>query len=546
MVCSQGSAHLRKDYQGELVWAVLWNFGVKPIFLRQSGTIVISLFVVKNPWPKEGDKQQRVKYSEGKVTLTSHENVLKQHLNPLSFKRSAHDPLLNAVGDAQIVLIGDGSHGTYELYAHRANITQRLVEEKGFNAIAVEADWPDTFRLNRYIHGESSIRDARSALDDFERFPKWMWKNEIMPPFLDHLKNYNETVMKLTGDPSRKVSLFGLDLYSLHRSADEVLRYLDRVDPQGAKSARKRYNCFERFGEDTTRYAYEAQFGLSKDCHQEVIQNLHKLLRNHQRYIAEQYSKHGQYEHPSQEQFMAEMNALVVRDAEEYYRTMMAEDTKSWNLRDDHFARVLVEIAHHLGSTSESGSKCADAKIVVWAHNSHIGDARATDMGKKRGEVNVGQRCRELFGHDNVFNIGFLSAAGTVTAAYEWDDPSQLMSLNKPLSGSIEDVLSNSADGDALVVVKRITDSENGYPRKYEVSRELTDFLNTTRYQRFIGVIYRQRTEIPSHYSRCKAADQYDAIAIIQNSQGIQPLELEDSWEGGHRGDPDLTFPFGY
>ncbi|KAI0094600.1 hypothetical protein BDY19DRAFT_982048 [Irpex rosettiformis] len=480
------------------------------------------------------------------MSTTTASSVLRKYLAPLSFKRSAYDPLLNAVGNSQVVLIGDGSHGTYEFYAHRANITQRLIEEKGFNAIAFEADWPDAFRLNRYVHGTGSIKNARSALDDFERFPKWMWKNEVMPPFLDHMKEHNEAVIKSTGDPSKKVSFYGLDLYSLHRSADEVLRYLDRVDPEGAKAARKRYNCFERFGEDTTRYAYEAQFGLAKDCHQEVIRNLHDLLRNHQRYIAEQFEKDGQFGHPAQEQFMAEMNALVVRDAEEYYRTMMAEDTKSWNLRDDHFARVLVEIAHHLGTTTESGNRRADAKIVVWAHNSHIGDARATDMGTRRGEINVGQRCRELFGDDNVFNIGFLTGTGTVTAAYEWDEPPQLMTMNKPLSGSIEELLCESSDDDAIVIIKQIKDSVEGFAKKSEVSPQLTNLLNISRYQRFIGVIYRRRTEIVSHYSRCKVADQYDAIAIVKNSRGIQPLEREESWKGAHRGDLDLTFPFGY
>jgi len=472
--------------------------------------------------------------------------MLKGSLRPLAFTRSAYDPIIKAIGNAQIVLIGDGSHGTYEFHAHRANITQRLIEEKGFTAVAAEADWPDAFRINRYIHNGDlegqSIKNARDALKDFERFPKWMWKNEAMPSFVQYLRDYNDSVMQKTGDRSAKVSFFGLDLYSLHRSADEVLRYLERVDPEGAKAARKRYNCFERFGEDTTRYAFEAQFGLAKTCHKEVIQTLRNLLCNHQRYIEEQFSveERSVGGHPAEEQFMAEMNALLVRDAEEYYRTMMKENAISWNLRDNHFARVVANIAHHLGRGN------TDAKVVVWAHNSHIGDARATDMGRRRGEINIGQRCREIFGDDNVFNLGFLTGNGTVTAAYNWDEPARLMTMNPPLKGSIEQILIDAADTDAFLVMHEVRGENVGETKKVEVLQDLNDFLNQPRYQRFIGVIYRKITEIPSHYSRCSLADQYDAVAILKESRGIQPLEREESWKGHHKGDIDETFPFGY
>ncbi|EKM60919.1 uncharacterized protein PHACADRAFT_85419 [Phanerochaete carnosa HHB-10118-sp] len=477
--------------------------------------------------------------------------MLKRSLRPLAFARSAYDPMVRAVGNAQIVLIGDGSHGTYEFYAHRANITQRLIEEKGFVAVAVEADWPDAFRINRYIHGGDlkgqGVKNARDAMKDFERFPKWMWKNEVMPGFVQYLRHRNDSVMQKAGDYSAKVSFFGLDLYSLHRSAEEVLRYLNRIDPEGARAARKRYNCFERFGEDTTHYALEAQFGLAKTCHKEVIQNLQSLLRNHQRYIEEQLSiqERGIGTHPAEEQFVAEMNALLVKDAEEYYRTMMEEDTVSWNLstalaRDDHFARVVVDIAHHLGRRN------ADAKIVVWAHNSHIGDARATDMGRRRGEINIGQRCREIFGGDNVFNLGFLTGNGTVTAAYNWDEPARLMAMNPPLQGSIEQILNDAADTDAFLVMNEVHGEDVGKTKKVEVSPDLSDFLNRPRYQRFIGVIHRKMTEIPSHYSRCSLADQYDAVAVLKQSRGIQPLEREDIWKGYHKGEIDETFPFGY
>ncbi|KAI0082192.1 hypothetical protein K474DRAFT_1586400 [Panus rudis PR-1116 ss-1] len=482
---------------------------------------------------------------------TNAKEILSQHAQPISFKNSSYDPIIQAIGNAQVVLIGDGSHGTYEFYAHRANITRRLIEEKGFSAIAVEADWPDAFRVNRYIHGghmkDGVIKDARDALKDFERFPKWMWKNEVMPSFIEYLRSLNDRIMRETGDPSNKVSFYGMDLYSLHQSVREVIKYLEKVDQEAAERARKRYNCFERFGEDTMNYAYLSQFGLAKTCEKQVILNLRTVLKNRQKYIEESLPVgENRWGHPSEEQFMAEMNALVVRDAEEYYRTMLTEDTKSWNLRDDHFARTLVEIARHLGTTSSDGSTRKQAKIVVWAHNSHIGDARYTDMGRRRGEINVGQRCRELFGEENVFNIGFLTNRGTVTAAYEWDEPPQLFTLNSPIPNSIEKVFDESVNHDSVVITRKIESALNGENQKVEESEQLTTLLNQPpRYQRFIGVIYRSATEIPSHYSKCSAADQYDAIVHLKQSRGIEPIEPEDTWKGLKRGELDATFPFG-
>ncbi|KAI0932398.1 hypothetical protein AcV7_000486 [Taiwanofungus camphoratus] len=400
--------------------------------------------------------------------------------------------------------------------------------------------------VRRYIHGgalkDGNIKSAREALSDFERFPKWMWKNEIMPPFIQYMREHNDRVMQDTKDPYKKVSFYGMDLYSLHRSADEVLKYLESVDPEGAKAARKKYNCFERFGEDTTRYAYETQFGLAKNCHKEVISNLKNLVANHQRYIEEHGLGGGG--DPAEEQFFAEMNALVVKDAEEYYRTMMTQDVLSWNLRDDHFARTLAKIAGHLGSADRDGANPGEAKIVVWAHNSHIGDARATDMGKRREEINVGQRCREIFGDNNVFNLGFLTNKGTVTAARQWDDPPHLQMMNPPIDRSIEAVFNDWATDDCFVITHKIVKAQ-GKTRKVEIAQELTDFLNLPRYQRFIGVIYRRATEIPSHYSKCSVADQYDAVAHIRQSRGIQPLEPEDTWKEPMHGEVDETFPFG-
>ncbi|KAI0335983.1 hypothetical protein GY45DRAFT_1316007 [Cubamyces sp. BRFM 1775] len=467
------------------------------------------------------------------------------HAHRLSWSSSSYDPIINAIGDAQVVLIGDGSHGTYEFYAHRANLTQRLIEEKGFTAIAVEADWPDAFRINRYIHGgalgdSTKIKNARDSLAEFERFPKWMWKNEVMPPFIAYLKQHNERILNETNDPSETVSFYGMDLYSLHRSAQQVIEYLEKVDPEGAKAARKRYNCFERFGEDTMRYAYETQFGLKKDCHREVIENLKNLLVNRHKILEHELGRDANG-HPHEEQFVAEMNALVVKDAEEYYRTMMTEDVLSWNLRDEHFARTVASIAQFL-APSDSGP--GRAKIVVWAHNSHIGDARATDMGRRRGEINIGQRCREIFGDDKVFNIGFLTNRGTVTASHNWDEPPYLQRMNPPIDNSLEAIFDKWADMDTFIVTHKIITDDKGKTKKIKVSEELSDFLDRPRYQRFIGVIYRRLTEVPSHYSKCSAAKQFDCIAHVRESRGIEPLESENTWKG-QKAEADLTFPFG-
>ncbi|EPQ60895.1 hypothetical protein GLOTRDRAFT_135494 [Gloeophyllum trabeum ATCC 11539] len=453
--------------------------------------------------------------------------ILSPYMYPLALDQRAYDPLLAAIGDAEVVLIGDGSHGTYEFYAHRANLTKRLIEEKGFNAVAVEADWPDAFRINRYIHGlalrDGNIKSARDALKDFERFPKWMWKNEVMPTFVEFLKEHNERVMKETSDLSHTVSFFGMDLYSLHRSAEAVVKYLDKVDPKAAERARKQYNCFERFGEDTTQYALAVQFGLNKTCECEVMDVLGQLVKNNKKYIEDQLPE-GPHRaaHPAEEQFMAEMNALVVKDAEEYYRCMM----------------------EHLGPQDGDGKR-RPAKLVVWAHNSHIGDARHTDMGWRRGEINVGQRCREVFGEDNVFNIGFLTNRGTVTAAANWDELPRLYQMNPPYERSIEKVFDQAATDDFFVITHRIVKTGKGQTQKVQESEELSKFLNQPRYQRFIGVIYRPQTEIPSHYSRCSVADQYDAVAHLKYSRGILPLEKENTEKDMKHGEADLTFPFG-
>jgi erythromycin esterase-like protein len=286
--------------------------------------------------------------------------------------------LFGLVGDARFVLIGEASHGTHEFYAARAQLTRRLIEEKGFRAIAVEADWSDAYRVNRYVQGSGSDRSANHALSGFRRFPQWMWRNAVVEEFVEWLRVYNEGAATPTG-------FFGLDLYSMYRSAGEVIRYLDEVDPAAAQRARQRYGCFEHAAADERRYGSVA-FGAGRSCEDAVVEQLREL----QTLELDRVRRDGMAE--VDEWFYAEQNALLVKDAEEYYCSMFSGHVRSWNLRDRHMMRSLEALVEHVERDDAS-----PVRIVVWAHNSHLGDARATELGDG-GELNVGQLVREIYG----------------------------------------------------------------------------------------------------------------------------------------------------
>jgi erythromycin esterase-like protein len=297
---------------------------------------------------------------------------------PLTFSSDDYDPLLEWVGDRGLVLIGEASHGTHDFYRERALITKRLIKEKGFNAVAIEGDWPDASRVHHFIRGTGEDANGRDALGDFLRFPAWMWRNLDVLEFVDWLYHFNQTIAR-----QHRVGFYGLDLYSLHASIHAVLSYMDKVDPEGAQRARYRYACFDHFGEDTQGYGYAANFGLSKDCQQEVVAQLVEMRHR----STELASRDGRVD--SDDYLSAEQNARLVQNAERYYRAMFGGRAESWNVRDDHMAETLAWLRENRPG----------AKIVVWAHNSHLGDARATEMAS-RGERNVGQLTRERFGED--------------------------------------------------------------------------------------------------------------------------------------------------
>src|ERR1044071_1456278 len=341
--------------------------------------------------------------------IDSHEEIeiVRNAAHPLSGDATDYDPLLNLIGDARFVLLGEASHGTHEFYRERTRITQRLIREKGFCGLVVEADWPDAYRVNRYIRGTGGAMDADEALSGFKRFPTWMWRNADVLNLVGWLREYNDSQRRYED----KVGFYGMDLYSLYSSIEAVLKYLEKTDPAAAARARDRYSCFERFGHDSQAYGYSAASGAIEHCEEAAIRELLDLQRR-----ASQYSQRdGRI--AEDEYFFAEQNARLVKNAEEYYRSMFHGRVSSWNLRDQHMMESVWELAHHLAKREQRN----EVKLVIWAHNSHLGDARATAMGRQ-GEWNVGQLMRQRFGNDAVL-VGFTTYAGTVAAASEWEAP---------------------------------------------------------------------------------------------------------------------------
>ncbi|MGZ3352089.1 MAG: erythromycin esterase family protein, partial [Xanthobacteraceae bacterium] len=388
-------------------------------------------------------------------------NALRETAYPLAGSARDYDPLIGRIGEARFALLGEASHGTHEFYCERAEITKRLIAEKNFTAVAVEADWPDAYRVNRYVRGASDDVDGMEALADFRRFPTWMWRNTVVVEFIEWLRAYNDALPP----GAEKVGFYGLDLYSLHASMKAVLRYLEKVDPEAAKQARERYSCFDHVGEDTQAYGLMTRLNLSKSCEEEVVSQLLEL----QRRAADYVRRDGRLD---DDLFYAEQNARLVKNAEAYYRSVFLEEVSSWNLRDRHMAETLDALVAHLG---RKGSR---AKIAVWEHNSHLGDARATEMGQ-RAELNVGQLTREKYGSEAVL-VGFTTHHGTVTAASDWGKPAERKRVRPALAGSYE-ALFHAAKRDRFLLV--LNDSD-----------VMLQQLGVPRLERAIGVIYRPET----------------------------------------------------
>ena len=419
-----------------------------------------------------------------------------------AFDDDVFGALFDRFADARVVLLGEASHGTSEFYRARDAITRRLVSAHGFNIVAVEADWPDAASIDRYVRDRPA--HARAGPDEpaFSRFPTWMWRNVEVEAFVEWLRAHNAGK-----PPEGRAGFFGLDLYSLNKSIRVVVDYLERVDPEAAMVARKRYGCLTPWAKQPAAYGKLALTSGFALCEKAVLEALRELLESHLEYAGSD----------GVEFLDAAHNARLVRNAEAYYRAMYLGSAESWNLRDTHMFETLDLL---LATGGE------DARAVVWAHNSHIGDARHTEMGTERGELNIGQLCRERFGGEAVL-VGFGTHTGTVAAASDWDAPMEVKRVRPSLPESYERLCHDAGIDRALLDLR-----EGVHPA-------LRDALSPSRLERFIGVIYLPETERWSHYAEASLPRQFDAWAWFDETRAVEALPTTP-----RPGMPE-TYPFG-
>jgi erythromycin esterase-like protein len=424
--------------------------------------------------------------------------TLRPHCEPLpAIADATFGAAFDRFGDAKVVLLGEATHGTSEFYRARAAITRRLIERHGFAIVAVEADWPDAARIDAYVRHHARMPSKQQA---FARFPTWMWRNAEVRDFMHWLRHHNEGL-----SPERRTEFRGLDVYSLNSSIEAVLRYLDETDPDAAREARGRYGCLSPWQSDPAQYGRAVLAGRKKPCDEALLAQLQDLLAHRLEYAG-----------GSDEAFFdAVQNARIARAAEHYYRIMYEGSTASWNLRDRHMFDTLQSLLERRG---------AGAKAVVWAHNSHIGNAAATAMGWQ-GEFNIGELCRTAYRDDAVL-IGFGTDRGTVAAASDWDEPMEVKKVRPSREDSHERVFLETA------IPCSLTDWRAG-------KRELRELLSEPRLERAIGVVYRPETERYSHYFEAVLAEQFDAFVWFEETRAVTPLAA------GHAAGVPETYPFG-
>ncbi|PZG01554.1 erythromycin esterase family protein [Micromonospora deserti] len=392
------------------------------------------------------------------------------------------DALLDRIGDARVVMLGEASHGTHEFYTWRAAISRRLIEEKGFSFVAVEGDWPDCDRVDRSVRCLADApTDPRDALATFERWPTWMWANEEVVDFTRWLRAHNARV-----DEAARVGFHGLDVYSLWESLRAILTYLGEHEPEQVPAALAAYRCFQPYDEDGQQYALATRF-VPTNCENAVID---LLVRLRERAATDGAGRFGAWQ-----------NAEVVAGAERYYRAMVRGGRESWNVRDRHMDATLDRLLDHRGP---------GAKAIVWAHNTHVGDARATDMADA-GEVNIGQLARERHGPDQVVLVGFGTHRGTVVAGQAWGAPLEVMPVPPGRSYSLEDVLHDAAPPQALFI----------FPQG-----DRPDVLTHELDHRAIGVVYHPQQERRGNYVPTVLGDRYDAFCWIDHSHALRPLPI--------------------
>jgi erythromycin esterase-like protein len=427
------------------------------------------------------------------------------------------NPLLEQIGkdNIQYVLLGEASHGTSEFYSWRSEITKRLIKERGFSFIAVEGDWPDCYSVNRYIKGISgSGQSAYDVLYSFNRWPTWMWANREIVDLVEWLREYNKNLSE-----EQRVGFYGLDVYSLWESMEVVIRYLRKIDPEAVKTAIEAYRCFEPYGKSVEDYARATVF-VPESCEDEVIDMLVHLHSKSNQYKSNGLVRREAY-------FNAEQNAIVAKNAELYYRKMIQGGTATWNIRDTHMMDTLKRLMEFHGK---------QAKSIVWAHNTHIGDAKYTDMAEAK-MVNIGQLVREHAGDEKAALVGFGTYQGTVIAAKEWGEKMQRMHVPPAVDGSWDRLIHELGEGhDRLLLFDN--DTEEGIAGKLLTE----ETRNKRRGQRAIGVVYNPEYERFGNYVPTDLTKRYDAFLYIDNTHALHPLHMPEVKE-----DEDLpeTFPTG-
>ncbi|MDR6881514.1 erythromycin esterase-like protein [Bacillus sp. 3255] len=426
-------------------------------------------------------------YEKTNMNTDIHEVIVEQIKQQSVRLESADDldTLIEAIGDKKYVLLGEASHGTSEFYKLRTELSRKLIQDKGFTFIAVEGDWPSCYEVNRYVkHYKNAKPSARETLESFNRWPTWMWANEEVIELADWLKQHNADK-----PVNERVGFYGLDVYSLWESLAEIERYLQESGtPEQLDLARRAFACFDAYDEEGQNYGVSAAF-YGESCQDEVVKLLQEL-----------HAKRVRYDEDSEAALSAELNALVAVNAEDYYRTMVRHDAESWNVRDRHMTEALRRLAEHHGP---------DAKVIVWEHNTHIGDARATDM-LADGMVNVGQLVREAHGEADVFAIGFGTYRGTVLAAKAWGAPVATMQVPAAQPGSWEELMHRAGAYDQILLLRR-EDPVLGH-----------EVLG----HRAIGVVYRPAYE-RGNYVPSVMAQRYDAFVHVDESHALHPLTIE-------------------
>jgi erythromycin esterase-like protein len=436
-------------------------------------------------------------------------SAIQRHAHPLEGP-DTFAPLMALLSQRRFALLGEASHGTHEFYELRAGITRTLIESHQCRAVVVEGDWPDAYRVNRWVRCLDDDGPGTDPLDGFERFPTWMWRNTVVREFVHWLREHNRAQ-----PPWLRVGFYGMDLYSLNASVRAVLAYLDQADPEAARRARLRYACFDHFEQDLQAYGYAAGFGTGSSCEDGVVAQLQELLRT--RVPAEHDPD------DADALFHAQQNARLVHNAEHYYRSMFNGRSSSWNLRDLHMVDTLLALSTHLQERTGE-----PPRIAVWAHNSHLGDASATAMATQ-GEWNVGDLMRRRCPGEAAL-VGFTTFGGTVRAASGWDAPGEVMAVRPGLPGSWEALL-HEARPDRFMLL----------PHQDVALRKA---LSQPLLERAIGVIYRPESERRSHYFTARLGDQFDAVIHVDQTRALQPLDGPDATsQPAH--DPADTYPSG-